>query len=196
MDTLTILGVLLTIGGIIVTIIAQNRNSAKDKSDIITTSKNEGDSVRRKIDQLTEGTAEYQKILLTPENIAVAAKVNRDIPIVVTNNFPYPVFMVVIKIVLTKGNFDLNNMLIQPLGVGIWQSKYMTYQIPQINQGASVNLIATIRGASYSEHSEIKLSIVKYFKEPVTNFTMEKMDSLPKTIKLPDNFIPKPSDNK
>ncbi len=122
MDSLTILGVLLTIGGIIVTLIAQTRNSSKDKYDIITTSKNEGDSVRRKIDQLAEGTAEYRKILLTPEIILVAAKVNRDIPIVVTNNFPYPVFMVVIEIVLTKGSFDLNNMIIQPLGVGIWQS--------------------------------------------------------------------------
>ena len=142
MDTLTIVGVLLTIGGIIVTVIAQVRNASADKQEIINTAKSEGDSVRSKIDQLTE----YQKLLLSPQTIAIAAKIDRHIPIVITNNFPYPVFMVVIEIKITEGNFDLKDMIIQPLQTGIAQSKYMTCQIPQINQGATANLIASIHG--------------------------------------------------
>ncbi len=196
MDALTILGVILTVAGIIVTVIAQTRNSSKDKQDIISTAKNEGDSTRKRLDQISEGTAQYEKLVLTPETISIPAKINRAIPIVVTNNFPYPVFMVVIEIKVTKGKFDLKDIDLQPLGIGVWQSKYMTFQIPQINQGASITLMATIQGGSYSEHSEIQLSLTKYFKEPVTGFTMDNMDSLPKEIKVPDNFFPKPSDNK
>jgi hypothetical protein len=51
-------------------------------------------------------------------------------------------------------------------------------------------LLAKINGNQYKESSKIKLSIVGYLKEPTPNFKMGGLDSTPKTIKLPDAFVP------
>ena len=141
-----------------------------------------------------------ENIFVTPPEIIVPAKASRDVPIVITNNYPYPVFMVVLEIKVIEGDLDLTtNFLLEPMFSGIQQPKYFTIQIPQMNGNTSDNLLVKINGSRYDKPSTIKLSIQVYMKEPTPNFSMDSMRELPKTIKLPDGFVPpvyKPDTNK
>jgi hypothetical protein len=137
----------------------------------------------------------YDKILITPSEIIVPAHASRNVPITVTNNYRYPVYMVVVEITVQEGDIDLSKDFI-PFGSGLWQSKYVSCQIAQINSGNAVTYNWSIDGSKYNNPSRIKLSVVNYLKEPAPEFTLHGIDSLPKTIKLPKGFVPPMSENK
>lgn len=137
----------------------------------------------------------YDKILITPPEIILPAHASRSLPITITNNFPYPVFMVVVEITVLEGDIDLSKDFI-PFGNGIWQSKYVSCQIDQINSRGVAAYIWNIDGSQYSNSSKIKLSIVGYLKEPSPNFILHGIDSFLEKIEFPEGFIPPINENK
>jgi hypothetical protein len=146
--------------------------------------------IKESIDKSKE--EKYEGIFVTPSEIIIPAIANRDIPVIIRNNYPYPIFMVTLQIKVKDGNLDLSkDFLFLPLNPGIWQSKYFTSQLPGIDAGSSYQCLIKINGGNYESPSKIELSIVGYMKEPAPNFSMPNMDSLPKTIKVPDGFMPK-----
>lgn len=188
---------LVLIGGIVVAIggYIWNKFSSKSNRERHLEIMARGDSINKNVtngvDEIKKQMTVNEHILITPAEIIIPAKFSRDVPIVITNNYSYPVFMVVLELKITEGELDLStNFQLTPPGNGILKSKYISCQIPQINSKATANLLAKINGGKYLEASKIKLSIVGFLKEPTPDFTMDKMDSLPKTIQLPDGFIP------
>jgi hypothetical protein len=146
-------------------------------------------------DKETNESIEFKKILITPEVILVPAYSSRDVPIVITNNFPFPVFMSLLEVQLEEGNF---NFITNPimLGSGTLNEKFMTCHIPQINSGESFTYIWKINGDSSQNHIKIKLAITKYCKEPAPNFSIGNIQTLPKTIQVPEGLMPIFYDNK
>lgn len=195
MNILTILGIIFlcigAVGGILLAI-GQWQGTASDKKDIIESGNKNKEEIVNRIDS----NEEFKKILVTPNKILLPANSSRDLPVVVTNNYPYPVFMVVLEIKV-KGNIDLTkDFEIMPMGSGIWQAKYYTIQIPQINGGQAINLAMKLNGANYHDASELDLAVVHYLKDPTPNFTLHNVHGLPKTIKVPDGFMPPGFENK
>ena len=136
--------------------------------------------------------AKYEGVFVTPSEIIIPAKANRDLPVIIRNNYPFPIFMVILQIKVKEGNLDLSkDFFFLPLNPGIWQSKYFTSQLQGIDAGSSNQCLIKINGGNYESYSKIELSIVGYMKEPAPNFSMPNMDSFPKTKQVPDGFIPK-----
>lgn len=137
------------------------------------------DDVKRLIDE----KAKYQKILITPTEVFVPAHGSKNVPIVITNNYPYPVFMVVVVLAVQEGDINLTEDVV-PFGSGLWQTKYLSCQIPQINSGASITIDRNFDGSKYANSSTIKISVDGYFKEPVSDFFLHNVDTIPKTLQI------------
>lgn len=146
--------------------------------------------IKESIDKSNE--AKYKGIFVTPSEIIIPAKADRELPIIIRNNNPYPVFLVILEIKVKDGNLDLSkDFLFLPLNPGIWQPKYFTSQLPVIDAVSSIQCLIKINGGNYESPSKIELSIVGFMKEPAPNFSMPNMNHLPETINVPDGFTPK-----
>lgn len=192
-------GLCIAFGGFIWNKFSSKANAEKHKELLAN-----GDSIKTDVDQAKEEVIKTvdevkkqltanERLFVSPEQILIPAKGSREIPIVVTNNFPYPIFMVVVEMKVVNGDLDMSTDLMPtplPAG-GVWQAKYLSYQIPQINGHTSENIALRINGNKYKSSSKITLKVVAYMKEPMPNFSMDSTHQLPKTIKVPDGFVPK-----
>lgn len=130
----------------------------------------------------------FKKILINKHMVVVPAHTIVDIPIVITNNYPYPVFDVIIVFEVLEGDIDMEKNFV-PFGNGVWRSKYVSCQINQMNSLGNYTYFWHIDASNYDHTSRIKLSVPTYSLEPFPNFSIHS-DTLPKTISLPPDFIP------
>lgn len=137
-------------------------------------------------------------ILVSPSEIITPANAAREVPLVITNNHDYPVFFISFELKVTEGEIDMtSDFLLTPFyGGGFWGPKSYSCSIPQINARGTINFLVKIDGNKYSKPSKIKLTVSSYMKEPPPIFSMAGQTDLPKTLKLPDGFMPKVYPNK
>ncbi len=138
--------------------------------------------------------AQYDGIFVTPKEILIPIKAGREIPIVITNNFQFPVFMIGLEFRVLEGDFNIdfwNNFTTQPLlGGGFCGPKHVSCQIPGILAKSSVSYLLTINTKDFKKETKIEVSVTSYTKQPVPNFWENNQKELPKTIKVPEGFIP------
>lgn len=181
-----LLALVSTITGAIGVFIWNNYNS-KSNTDKHKELVDKGDSIKKGVEHLTGS----ERLFVSPSEIVCPAKMKRDAIIVVTNNFPNPIFMVTLEIKVVEGDLDLTkDLALNCLLSGVQQPKYFSCQIPAINARSAFNIAAIIDAGKYQKTSKIKLSIAGYTDEPMPNFSMDSVKELPKTIQLPKGFIP------
>lgn len=144
------------------------------------------------VEEIKKEITKNEKLFVTPSEIIIPAKAERDVSLVITNSKPFPIFMGILEFEVEEGDIDLSNdCLILPFETGLHKPKYMSYQISQINAGSTANLLVKVDGKKYMNASRVKVKLSQYMKEPGPNFSMSVGDSLPKTITVPKDFVPK-----
>jgi hypothetical protein len=138
-------------------------------------------------------TTLFKKILVDPPEIIVPSDVTLPrVPIVITNNYAFPVYPL-FEIKVKGGPIDLTrDFIIMPWGSGVlWQPRLFTCQLPGIAAGSSLTLYTTIDASRHKHESYLSLSIDSFTKNPFPTFFMDSMSYLPEKIEMPQGFIPK-----